>query len=831
MPALTLAGTRRLSTRLDSLEADVAKVSLLLETMQTNQELMLENQMKIPTISSCCSNVETNMKLVKTKLAEVQVEVKSNFDKTGRDFRIAHRRTRDLFDDKLVDLGVVLKTAIDNKTEEVLAQSNSMESTFQGQTSLIRREIEVVQEKLEDFNKETFEAIEDQTKQLAVVHLARSEQNSNTHEEQFEKLLESQKNMTSVLENTTQTNLEAYQTLVSDVGISKKSILDRFETSDKSFSERIEKSHRGTIMNIDTLMQATKLENLNAHQATVKQLKQAGSNLIEMKESVVGSMEESQYFIRTALSHFNDTLTETLVSLPDESGNSGEIIEAIDEAIGNIHQNNERINILGSSIKDLNDLVKNTFKAGGGGSAGPAPSGSNGNLVSLNAQPQGYSGFPLDLRDDIKLIKRNSLDMLSRVKSKNMTGNCRGVSNKKLDDLKKTFNSNLKSALSQMPILIDSSLQKMNYNQPGEAQLSSNVIDKIVDDLSTLMADSMTERMDEVSEKFQVVLNSNNILQNNNMRNVNREIIAMIDKIMNKSKGSRQNITVGLPNEVLGFMSNSNQKLNEIQVGVKTYHDMVVYATGSIERDLNRIHRLLPKSINQFNTTQKYLRNIDTRMLAITGRLEDLKQVSRSRFDQLDRQVNFNDHLETITKIVNMSETRLLTMNNLMTGSFEITNDMQASMSGYNQIFNSLKKTQSQILKQLYQQMQASMFLSDSMIRNVTYQVKNIMEKENREIVTTINDIRSSASKISGNVTDQQKNLLLELAELEHRLTESLDASLNRSINTNLMDRLEKLFHMKSMSEMGGMGSFTDSPLNSGGTTAKIKNSRKKTDN
>jgi len=291
-----------------------------------------------------------------------------------------------------------------------------------------------------------------------------------------------------------------------------------------------------------------------------------------------------------------------------------------------------------------------------------------------------------------------------------MTGNCRGVSNKKLDDLKKTFNSNLKSALSQMPILIDSSLQKMNYNQPGEAQLSSNVIDKIVDDLSTLMADSMTERMDEVSEKFQVVLNSNNILQNNNMRNVNREIIAMIDKIMNKSKGSRQNITVGLPNEVLGFMSNSNQKLNEIQVGVKTYHDMVVYATGSIERDLNRIHRLLPKSINQFNTTQKYLRNIDTRMLAITGRLEDLKQVSRSRFDQLDRQVNFNDHLETITKIVNMSETRLLTMNNLMTGSFEITNDMQASMSGYNQIFNSLKKTQSQILKQLYQQMQASMF-------------------------------------------------------------------------------------------------------------------------
>lgn len=114
-------------------------------------------------------------------------------------------------------------------------------------------------------------------------------------------------------------------------------------------------------------------------------------------------------------------------------------------------------------------------------------------------------------------------------------------------------------------------------------------------------------------------------------------------------------------------------------------------------------------------------------MLAITGRLEDLKQVSRSRFDQLDRQVNFNDHLETITKIVNMSETRLLTMNNLMTGSFEITNDMQASMSGYNQILNSLKKTQSQILKQLYQQMQASMFLSDSMIRNVTYQVKNII--------------------------------------------------------------------------------------------------------
>lgn len=220
--------------------------------------------------------------------------------------------------------------------------------------------------------------------------------------------------MTSFLENTTLTNMEAYKSLVSDVELSKNSILDKFETSDKSFSERIEKSHRGTIMNIDTLMQATKLENLNAHQATVKQLRQAGVKLNEMKETVVGSMEESQYFIRTALSHFNDSLTETLVSLPDESGNSGEIIEAIDEAIGNIHQNNEMINMLGSGIKDLGDLVKNTYKAGGGGGSA-APSG-NGNLVSLNAQPQGYSGFPLDLRDDIKLIKRNSLDMLRAVR-------------------------------------------------------------------------------------------------------------------------------------------------------------------------------------------------------------------------------------------------------------------------------------------------------------------------------------------------------------------------------------------------------------------------------
>lgn len=130
---------------------------------------MLENQRKIPTISSCCSNVEANMKIVKTKLSDVQVEMKSNFDKTGRDFRIAHRRTRDLVDDKLVDLAASLKTVFENKTEEVLAQSNSIESKFQGQTSLLRREIEVVQEKIEDFSKETFEAIEDQTKQLAVV--------------------------------------------------------------------------------------------------------------------------------------------------------------------------------------------------------------------------------------------------------------------------------------------------------------------------------------------------------------------------------------------------------------------------------------------------------------------------------------------------------------------------------------------------------------------------------------------------------------------------------------------------------------------------------------
>ena len=61
---------------------------------------MLENQSKIPTINSCCSNIEANVKTVKTKISEVQLDVKNNFDKVGRDFRIAHRRTRDILTDK-----------------------------------------------------------------------------------------------------------------------------------------------------------------------------------------------------------------------------------------------------------------------------------------------------------------------------------------------------------------------------------------------------------------------------------------------------------------------------------------------------------------------------------------------------------------------------------------------------------------------------------------------------------------------------------------------------------------------------------------------------------
>ena len=107
-------------------------------------------------------------------------------------------------------------------------------------------------------------------------------------------------------------------------------------------------------------------------------------------------------------------------------------------------------------------------------------------------------------------------------------------------------------------------------------------------------------------------------------------------------------------------------------------------------------------------------------MLAVTGRIEDLKQVSEARFDRLEGKRDLPDYLETILQTVNMSETRLVTMNNLMTGAFEITNDLQATMNGYNNIFVNLKKTQSQILKQLYKQMTANLFLSDSLIRNIT---------------------------------------------------------------------------------------------------------------
>lgn len=91
-----------------------------------------------------------------------------------------------------------------------------------------------------------------------------------------------------------------------------------------------------------------------------------------------------------------------------------------------------------------------------------------------------------------------------------------------------------------------------------------------------------------------------------------------------------------------------------------------------------------------------------------------------------------------------------------------------------------------------------------------------------------MNDIRSHAYSFTGNVTTQQKNLLIELSELEDRLKDALDASLNRSINTIMMDRLEKLFHVKSMSEIG---SFTDSPLELNEETATPKKKKRKNNN
>ena len=192
----SFGGTRRLSNRLDTLETNVAKIITQLETMKTNQELtqvfnqnlklpkssfklkifnfsilvaMLENQRKIPTISSCCSNVEANVKNVKTKIADLQTDLRSSSEKAGRDLRIAHRRTRDTFSDKLAETRINLYALVENKTEEVLAQSNAFESNFQGQASLIRKEIGVVKESIKIMSEQNSEAIEDQTKQLAIV--------------------------------------------------------------------------------------------------------------------------------------------------------------------------------------------------------------------------------------------------------------------------------------------------------------------------------------------------------------------------------------------------------------------------------------------------------------------------------------------------------------------------------------------------------------------------------------------------------------------------------------------------------------------------------------
>ena len=233
-------------------------------------------------------------------------------------------------------------------------------------------------------------------------------------EERFEKIVDLHKNLTSLLENSTTANLEAYQSLESDYKLLKVATEETIESSRKTLTEYVKERHRSTIMNMDTLIQGSKNDNLNSHQATLTLLKQMGEKIGIIQNSVIKEMSENKEFVRGFMNQFNESLTEVLVSLPDEGGNNGEVIEAIDEAIGNIYQNNEKINILGNSIRDLSDFMKNSYRNGKFSSSGDAKS----NLVSLNTnmQPQGYSGFPLDLRDDIKLIKRNSLDMLRAVK-------------------------------------------------------------------------------------------------------------------------------------------------------------------------------------------------------------------------------------------------------------------------------------------------------------------------------------------------------------------------------------------------------------------------------
>lgn len=65
-------------------------------------------------------------------------------------------------------------------------------------------------------------------------------------------------------------------------------------------------------------------------------------------------------------------------------------------------------------------------------------------------------------------FRPNLSESISRVKSKNMTGNCRGLSNKKIDDLKKTFNSNLRKYISN---------RKAEINQTSHFYFRSSLVE------------------------------------------------------------------------------------------------------------------------------------------------------------------------------------------------------------------------------------------------------------------------------------------------------------------------------------------------------------------
>ena len=135
----------------------------------------------------------------------------------------------------------------------------------------------------------------------------------------------------------------------------------------------------------------------------------AHQNTDKLLMSLASSLNDTRMAVAKSLDEFNATFSEQLATMPESQCQNDEILEAIDEAIGNIYQNNERVSILTTSVTSLSDSIR----ASGGLKKGPNTGGKIVSIAPHHIPPaQTTVQFPRDVRDDIKFVRKIVADLL-----------------------------------------------------------------------------------------------------------------------------------------------------------------------------------------------------------------------------------------------------------------------------------------------------------------------------------------------------------------------------------------------------------------------------------